>query len=414
MSLANTSRSYGSVSKWFHWLTALLILTVIPLGLIANSLAEAIVNPDIPTTDAQVARAALLFSMHKTIGVTIFFVALARIIWTLVQPHPGLLNADNRPEAFAAETVHWLLYGSLVAVPLSGWIHHAATTGFAPIWWPFGQSLPFVPKSESLAAFTAGLHWILQWVLIGALVLHIAGAVKHHVIDHDQTLRRMLPGPNTAPEPPEQHRSALPPIAALIAWGAAITGGAMIGAFNHGAHEHGDHHHEEASQLAEVQSDWQVEDGSLGISVIQLGSKVDGSFADWTASISFDAPDAPSKAGDVEVVVSIPSLTLGSVTGQALGADFFDATQFPTANFTAELYKTETGYEARGPLTIRDQSVDVVLPFDLALDGDRAEMTGSLQLNRLDFGIGQSMPDESSLAFDVEVAVSLTAKRGAE
>ncbi|MCL6283122.1 cytochrome b/b6 domain-containing protein [Ruegeria sp. 2012CJ41-6] len=407
MTLANTSRSYGSVTKSFHWLTALLIFTVIPLGLVANSLAEAIVNPDIPTTDAQVARAALLFSMHKTIGVTIFFVALARIIWTLTQPHPGLLNADNKPEAFAAETVHWLLYGSLVLVPLSGWIHHAATTGFAPIWWPFGQTLPFVPKSEGVAALFGGLHWILQWVLIGALVLHIAGAVKHHIIDHDQTLRRMLPGANTAPEPPEQHRSALPPLAALVAWGAAIAGGAMIGAFGHG-----EDHNADRAALAEVQSDWQVENGTLGISVTQLGSMVDGSFADWTAAITFDAPDAPGKAGDVEVVVSIPSLTLGSVTSQALGPDFFDAAQFPTASFTAEIHKTETGYEARGPLTIRDQSVDVVLPFDLKLDGDTAEMSGSLLLDRLDFGVGQSLPDESSVAFGVAVDVSLTAKRG--
>ncbi|MEX0347995.1 MAG: cytochrome b/b6 domain-containing protein [Paracoccaceae bacterium] len=411
MSLANTSRSYGSVSKSFHWLTALLIFTVIPLGLIANTMAAAVVNPDIPTTDAQVARTAFLFSMHKTIGVTIFFVALARIIWTLRQPHPGLLNADNKPEAFAAETVHWLLYGSLVLVPLSGWIHHAATTGFAPIWWPFGQNLPYVPKSESVAAFFGGLHWILQWVLIGALVLHIAGALKHHVIDRDQTLRRMLPGPNTAPEPPAQHHSALPPVAALVAWGVAIAGGAMIGAFGHGALEHDDHAHADHADLAEVQSDWRVEEGSLGISITQLSSEVEGSFAEWTAAISFDAPDAPGKAGEVEVVVSIPSLTLGSVTGQALGADFFDAEQFPTARFNAELFKTETGYEARGPLTIRDQSVDVVLPFELTLDDDRAEMTGSLLLNRLDFGIGQNMPDESSLAFGVEVAVSLTAVR---
>lgn len=408
MSLSNTSRSYGSVAKTFHWLTALLILSAIPLGIIANDLAHAITSPDIATTDADVSRAALLFSMHKTLGVTIFFVALARILWTLAQPHPGLLNADNRPEALAAHTVHWLLYGSMLLVPLTGWIHHAATTGFAPIWWPFGQSLPFVPKSDHVAEFFGGLHWILQWVLIGALALHIAGALKHHVVDRDLTLRRMLPGNSDAPEPPAPRGSALPPMVALAIWAVAIAGGAATGVFHH----HHDGGQAEAAQLAQVQSDWQVQDGSLAISVTQLGSKVDGQFADWTAAITFDEPDTPGPAGQVEVVISIGSLTLGSVTDQALGTDFFDASGFPTATFTAEIFKTDAGYEARGPLIIRGNTVDLVLPFALELTGDTATMSGSVPLNRLDFGIGQSMPDESSLAFGVEVNVALTATRG--
>ena len=59
------------------------------------------------------------------------------------------MNADQKLERFAAETVHWVLYGALVIVPLSGWISHAAAAGFAPIWWPFGQGLPLVPKART-------------------------------------------------------------------------------------------------------------------------------------------------------------------------------------------------------------------------------------------------------------------------
>ena len=151
MPLANSTRSYGGVAKTLHWLTALLIFAALPLGLVANGLADDIRNPDIASTEQDFARAAMLFSLHKTIGVTVFFVALIRITWAFVQPRPGLLNAENRMEALAAETVHWMLYGALVLVPLTGWIHHAATTGFAPIRWPFGQSLPFVAKDEAIA-----------------------------------------------------------------------------------------------------------------------------------------------------------------------------------------------------------------------------------------------------------------------
>ena len=403
MSLSNTTRSYGSVTKSFHWLTALLIFTVIPLGIIAYDLSQQILDPAIETNDADIARAATLFSLHKTLGVTIFFVALARILWALSNPKPGLLNAEKRLEAFAAETVHWLLYGALVLIPLTGWIHHAAAEGFAPIWWPFGQSLPFIPKNPTFSALFGTIHKTLQPVLFLAIFLHVAGALKHHIVDRDLTLRRMLPGQVNAPQPPETKETRLPIVTASLVWIAAIAFGVLSADTKTGEVQ--------TNSLAEVESDWVVEDGTLGITVTQLGSTVDGSFADWTAAITFDEPTAPGPAGSVSVIVSIGSLSLGSVTGQALGPDFFDATTFPTATFAAEIVKTEVGYEAIGPLTIRGMSVPVVMPFELSLTGDQAGMTGKLQLNRLDFGIGASMADESSLAFAVDVNVALTAKR---
>ncbi len=406
MASTNSFSSYGSVAKTFHWLSALLIFTALPLGWFANTLAHAIYDPAIPTTEADIARAARLFSLHKTIGLSVFFVALARIFWALTQTKPGLLNADNKPEAFAAETVHWLLYGSLVLVPLSGWVHHAAAEGFAPIWWPFGQNLPFVPKSAALAEVTATLHWLFILILGGSIVLHIAGALKHHVVDKDSTLRRMLPGRADLPEPPAQHHSTVPVFAALAVWIAVLAGGWFTGAFSHQSAASTD-----TAELAEVQSDWQVQDGALSITITQLGSPVTGTFADWTAAIAFEEPAAPGLAGAVDVEIAIGSLSLGTVTDQAMGADFFDSTQFPTAQFNADIYKTETGYEARGPLTIRDKTIDIVLPFTLELQDNTAAMSGMVDLNRMDFDVGTSQPTEASLGFDVTVSIELTASR---
>ena len=406
MPSTNTFSSYGSVTKTFHWLTALLIFTALPLGWIANDLAHDIYDPSVPTTEADIIWAVRLFTAHKTVGVTIFFVALARILWAATQTKPGLLNAENKPEAFAAETVHWMLYASLVLVPLTGWIHHAAAEGFAPIFWPFGQNLPFVPKSPNLAEVTAGLHWLFIWVLAGSLALHIAGAMKHHVIDKDSTLRRMLPGRAEAPQPPAQHHSSTPALAALAIWVAVLAGGWSVGIFSDHSAAGTD-----TAELDEVQSDWQVEDGNLSITISQLGSPVTGTFADWTASISFDDPAEPGLAGAVDVTIAITSLSLGTVTDQAMGADFFNSEQFPTAQFKADIFKTDAGYEARGPLTIRDKSIDVVLPFDLDLQGNTAAVSGELELNRMDFGVGTSQPTEDSLGFGVVVTVKLTAER---
>ena len=408
MPLGNTHNTYGAVTKTFHWLTALLILSAIPLGIIANNLAYTLKDPTIVPDEATLALTATLFSLHKTIGVTVFFVALARIAWALSQPKPGLLNGDNPPEAWLAETVHWLLYGSLVAVPLSGWIHHAATTGFAPIWWPFGQSLPFVPQDQALADLTATLHYVLQWVLVVAVGLHIVGALKHHVIDKDATLRRMLPGQSLADPTEQQPNHALPFVTAVAIWAAALGGAQVLGWFSHS------HATTQApAELAAVESDWQVQDGTLSITVRQLGSDVTGQFANWTAQISYDAtPDARGKHGRVEVTIATASLTLGSVTAQATGAGYLDTSQHPTAQFAADLVARDGGHVAVGELKIREAAIPVELPFDLTIEGDIAQASGTLTVDRRDFGIGADVKDEASLGFAVEIAFDLTAQQG--
>lgn len=399
MPVTNSTAQYGSVAKTFHWLTALGILTVIPLGIIAN---------DMPYDTAdQLADKAWLFSLHKTIGVTLFFVALARIVWAVSQPKPAALHPDRKIETLLAEVVHWLLYGSLVLVPLSGWVHHAATEGFAPIWWPFGQNLPLVPESLRLAETAAGLHLVFERVLVISLILHIAGAVKHAIIDRDGTLARMLPGRSKAASTQVQRPVRLvPPALAVAVWAAAIGVGSGLGVYHQG-----DAMAAQAPTLAKVNSEWQVTEGTLGITVRQMGSEVSGSFADWTADIRFDETVTDGIAGSVDVEISIPSLTLGSVTQQAMGPDYFASADHPTAIFRAEIRATADGYVADGTLTLRGLEQPASLPFDLTLDGSVAQMQGSLVLDRRSFGIGNGMTDEGQLGFEVGVTVRLTAQR---
>jgi cytochrome b561/polyisoprenoid-binding protein YceI len=397
MPVSNTNRAYGSVAKFFHWLIALLILAELPLGMVANDMAF--------DTAELLQRKALLFSIHKTLGVTIFFVALARIFWALTQPKPGLLNAENRIETIAADLVHWLLYGALVLVPLTGWMHHAATTGFAPIWWPLGQSLPFVPKDDGFAQMFAAIHSVSTKVLIACVALHIAGALKHHLLDKDATLRRMLPGAAPQPEPPLQHGSKWPRLAAVIIWVSVLAVGAAIGIA-----EGVDDTAKGQAQNA-VTSDWVIQEGSIDISVTVFGSPVTGHFADWTADITFEEGETPGIRGHVEVTVAIASLSLGSVTQQALGPDYFDAATFPTARFMADIRAVPDGYSADGTLTVKDKSVPVALFFTLYSKDGVSKMNGDIGLDRRDFVVGDNMPDETSLKFGVEVDVSVTAAK---
>ena len=400
MTLTNTQRHYGSVTKTFHWLTALLVVTLIPLGIYANDLPY--------DTSEQLARKAWFFSLHKTLGVTMFFVALARILWALSQPKPALLHPERKLESLAAETVHWLLYGSLVLVPLSGWVHHASTEGFAPIWWPFGQTLPMVPKSESLAALTAGLHIVFERVLAISILLHAAGALKHNLIDRDHTLRRMLPCTPILPPMTARHRVMAPLVSALGLWAVALGAGASLSLYER------DGETVQAAALADVQSDWVVQEGQIEIVVRQMGSDLRGQFDDWTAAISFDDRVKSGKAGSVDVTISIGSLTLGSVTSQALGADFFNAGAFPTATYTAEIIRSADGYATIGTLTIKDQSMPVSFPFKLEIANDIATMSASTELDRRNYAIGDGQKDEKSLGFGVDVNLSLTAREAAE
>jgi len=409
MSATNTAASYGTVTKTFHWLTALLIFTVLPLGLIASQFAESLrTGAAVPET--RIALTATLFTIHKTLGLALFAVALARILWAVTQIRPGLLNAENRPEAFLAESIHYILYGALVLTPLTGWITHAATTGFAPIWWPFGQSLPFVPKSDDVAHLFGGLHVIFQWTLLGALALHIAGALKHHVIDGDATLRRMWFARTDLPVPPKAAHSHRPALAATVLWAAVLGYGLLTGLPRHATEQI---LAETPAATSMAENAWTVTEGTLDIAVVQFGSTVEGRFANWQADIAFDETAEPgSKAGEVTVTVSIPSLTLGSVTEQAMGPDFFDASNFAQATFTGEITRTNTGYVATGPLTLKGESTEISLPFTLTkADGtpDALHMVGDVQLARLDYGIGSQMPDGSTLGLDVTVSVDLTA-----
>lgn len=395
----STPTTYSTVTKTFHWLTALLIIAIIPLGVIAN---------DAPLeTSAQLAYKAQLFSLHKTLGVTVFFVALLRILWALTQTKPGPLHPERKAETLLADIVHWVLYISLVAVPLTGWIEHAATSGFAPIWWPFGQSLPFVPQSEAVAGIFAGLHWMFGKLMVVSLLLHMAGALKHHFIDKDATLRRMWFGSKDMPAVGPHLAKATAPVLAVAVF--AVGAGAAFALGLTDRHEST----VAAAELQDVASDWTVTQGAIAIAVTQFGSTVSGEFADWTSQISFD-PTPADVMGSVTTVVAIGSLTLGSVTAEALGSEYFNAEAFPTATFQADIKPQGDAYVADGTLTIKDISTPVLMPFELSIEGDTATMSGTTTLNRLDYNIGLTQNDEATLGFGVDVTITVTATKAAE
>jgi cytochrome b561/polyisoprenoid-binding protein YceI len=394
MLLANTPKRYGAVTKTFHWLTAIGILTMIPMGFVAVNLPAG--------SEQEIADKIWLFSLHKTAGVTLFFIALARIIWAVTQAKPVALHPDRRRETFAAEVVHWMLYGALVFVPLSGWLHHAALDGFAPIWWPFGQNLPLVPKSDSVATLFAGMHFLFILVLVASLAAHISGALKHVFIDRDATLARMLPG-RTEAGGPRHARSGLAPFSAAAVIWAAVTGVAATAPLSRPG----------PPALVSVASDWGVQDGTIALTITQNGTAVTGAFDEWTAAISYDPKSGAGQAGEATVTIAMNSLILGAVTDLARGTDYLATTQFPTATYKGPIMRTQDGsLVLDGTLSLRDIDIKSRLPFELTLDGSTARAQGTLRLDRRDFSIGAGVTDAGQLGFDVVIEIDLIAVKG--
>ena len=411
MALTNTTERYGRVAQTFHWLTAAMILILLPLGVIMHELP-------LGTAD-EVALKVWMYSLHKTLGVAVLAVAVLRIIWALANPHPKPLHPERALETFAATMVHWMLYAGIILAPLTGLAHHFASEGFAPIWWPFAQTVPFIPQTEFVATLSGTLHYVAA-VMIGVSVLaHVAGALKHVFIDRDKTVTRMVCGDDEVITLPltqgTRTVSGLAGAAAFVVIGLAALGGTAWGL--QAATPTSLALDLSASEAETARSDaprWQVfaDESTLAISVNQLGSPVSGAFSNWTADIAFD-PDALETAS-VDVRIDIGSLTLGTVSQQATGPEFLQASAFPQARFTSnDFVQLDDGsYEARGTLTIRDVEQPFVLPFTLAIADGRATMEATATIDRLAFGVGsEGYPNEDSVGFAVTVIVNLVADR---
>lgn len=390
-----TSTSFTTTTKIFHWLTALLILTIIPLGVIAGRLPV--------ETDAQISQKAFLFSIHKTLGIAVFLVALARIAYAITQSKPGPLHPERRIETLLAEVVHWLLYISLVLVPLTGWIHHASAAVAAPVWIPFANSLPFVAKDPTVSDLFGGLHWIWSKIMVASILLHVAGALKHHFVDRDITLKRMWFGATNGPAYPHTPSSLPAAIAAAIYLGVAGLG-AFLGIYNHA---------EAQATTLELQAsptEWTVQDGKIGLTITQFGNRIDGQFSNWTSAIEFDENEAPV-AGNVITTIDISSLALGTLADQAMGADFFNQSTFPKAVFAGDILNENGTYSANGTLTIKGTTVPLTFPITLEIVGNSASMSAQLTTDRSLFGIGATVTDQSNLGNSVDINLNLTATR---
>jgi len=175
----NTEKRYGLVSIAIHWLTVLTVLGLFGLGLW-------MVGLDYYHTWYKKAP-----DLHKSIGLVLLALTLLRIVWIVSHSKPHHVPNSQRWEQIVAASVHGLLYILLLGLMISGYLISTADgRGIAVFNW---FEIPALPWNFAQQADIAGeVHEVLAYSLIGLMLLHAAAALKHHFIDNDDTLRRML------------------------------------------------------------------------------------------------------------------------------------------------------------------------------------------------------------------------------
>jgi len=178
MSLRSNDRQWGSIAKLFHW--------IIALGILGNGLFGLLM--DLAGSPMQKIN---WLALHKSIGLTVLALALLRIAWRWADRRPPEEPAP-RWQQLAAHAAHGALYVLIVVLPLSGWWFNSVTG--KPLQWFKQFNLPaLAAKNDDLRHFAHAVHEYLFWFLLLVLAAHVGGALKHHLSDRDNTLRRMLP-----------------------------------------------------------------------------------------------------------------------------------------------------------------------------------------------------------------------------
>ncbi|MBB34069.1 MAG: cytochrome B [Hirschia sp.] len=378
---------YSAVAIGLHWALALGIIGMIALGWYMGDLPN-----DAPNKSG-------LYQLHKSIGITLLVLSIARLLWRLMNKPP-----EEPPMPFwqqkAASAVHILFYVVMIGLPLTGWILVSAsarglpTVLFGAIEWPHlavFSSLSAETK-RALHPILENLHGKQAWVVIVLLVLHVGAALKHQFLDKDRLIARMAPGVFGQTDGPE-HK----PKGALVAFGGAI--GFFLVVLGLGTLGGGGASAEPAEEAKTTMSgytaNWAVDEDASTITATGMydGAPFTIAFDDWDSQILFDA-SAPAGAQirttvDMTSARVVDSANESYVKNSLKIGDFLDTANHPTASFRATgAFVVDDGYEVTGVLKFKGIDYPVRLPFTLDITDDKAVVDASVAMNRLDMKVG--------------------------
>lgn len=401
---------YSLTAIILHWAIAALLAFQIGVGWALEDLG---------------ARGFSLYQLHKSVGITILALTLVRIAVRYWKPRPAKLEGGW--QGALASGVHLGLYAFMALGPLTGW----ALVSTAKVKVPtliFGAiPLPHLPLPASVHGLAEGSHGLIAWIGIALVALHVAGALRHHLLMRDGLIWRMVPGrstallislpalilvgflagrailPGAAPASVAAPAPAAPePIAEPANVAEATPDNAAVNAIA-----------EPVEEAAGPPPAWTVQPGGrIGFSVGNDGETISGSFGKWSAAIVID-PDHPDSA-DIKVTIDMASASVGDAykDGMLPGDEFFGVAAHPTATFTAKGAE-RTGpnaYRAKGMLSLKGVSKAQSIRFNLTGEGPTRKVSGTATVARASFGVGNG-DSSTGLAPQVALTFAFTAKQ---
>jgi cytochrome b561 len=183
MSQPTNTERYTNVAVFLHWTMALLIIGMIGVGLTMGSYP--------------IAYKFVAYNLHKSFGLTILALSFFRLYWRLTHRAPALPGGMRPWERLAAHASHFGFYLLMIGMPLSGWIMVSADAKFPTVFFSLFEVPQFpLPVAYDTKATHEQFEWLHYWLAMGTLgllALHVGAALKHHFINRDTVLRRMLP-----------------------------------------------------------------------------------------------------------------------------------------------------------------------------------------------------------------------------
>ncbi|WP_109992167.1 cytochrome b [Salinisphaera sp. LB1] len=176
MNVETRQHHYHPAAKAFHWLVAVLVFVLWPLGLLGASL--------------HVDATKSFFFWHEALGVTVFWLMLARLCVRFLTDTPAKPAGMPAGLASLAYLNQWLLYLALICQPIIGYIL-VTDHGSTYMWFGAVPIPSLVGKAPGIDHFVADLHTYLGWTILVLVGLHLLGMLYHRVIRQDDTLARM-------------------------------------------------------------------------------------------------------------------------------------------------------------------------------------------------------------------------------